>query len=291
MASLAAFAATGCRRSSAPQQEPVAVQPIPTARGDLDVLDWTFPDEEGVPRRCAVLVPKSATRAKPLPLLVALHGMAETRDARTGAFAWLEGYGIDATIEAMKAPVFPRAALGAFADDEYAKLVTDELKANPYRGMVIACPYVDRGVNVHYNDWLADTLVGRLRRETPVLATAASTGIDGVSFGGLVALGAGMARPDVFGVVGALQPALSQDDYVGALAESIPGQLAGRPLRLVTSTDDHFRKRIEALHDKLVAASIKHEFRITPGPHDYAWNRGAGAVEMLAWHDRVQARA
>ena len=60
---------------------------------------------------------------------------------------------------------------------------------------------------------------------------------------------------------------------------------------LIASVSPAERPRIEALHDKLVAASIKHEFRITPGPHDYAWNRGAGAVEMLAWHDRVQARA
>lgn len=291
LATLGALMTAACRRSPPPQQEPATVEPIPTARGDLDVLDWKFPDEDGVARRCVVLVPKSASRDKPLPLLVALHGMAETRDARTGAYAWLQGYGIDATIEAMKAPVFPRAALGTFADDAYAKLVTDELTAHPYRGLVIACPYVDRGLNVHYNDWLADTLVPRLRRDAPVLATAASTGIDGVSFGGLAALGAGMARPDVFGVIGALQPAISQDDYVGALAESIPAQLAGRPLRLVTSSDDIFRRRIEALHDKLVATSTKHELRITPGPHDYAWNRGAGAVEMLAWHDRVQARA
>ncbi|MFI5301441.1 MAG: alpha/beta hydrolase-fold protein [Polyangiales bacterium] len=286
---IAATSLAACRRSTTTSTTTTTMTTV-KARGDLTVLDWSFPDQDGVPRRCVVLVPNAATHAQPMPLLIALHGMGETRDARTGAYAWLESYGIDATIEALNAPVFPRAALGDFADDDYAKLLTGELAAQPYRGLVVACPFVDRGLNIHYNDWLADTLVPRLRRETPVLASAASTGIDGVSFGGLAALGAGLARPDVFGVVGALQPALGQDDYVAALSDSIPAQLKGRRLRLVTSTDDMFRARIEALHASLDRASIAHDFRVTPGPHDYAWNRGAGAVEMLAWHDRVQAR-
>jgi hypothetical protein len=31
----------------------------------------------------------------------------------------------------------------------------------------------------------------------------------------------------------------------------------------------------------------KQEHLVVPGPHDYPFNRGPGAIEMLLWHDRV----
>ena len=58
-------------------------------------------------------------------------------------------------------------------------------------------------------------------------------------------------------------------------------------LRLVTSDRDYFRGAVLGLHLALKADGIEHEHLVIPGPHDYAFNRGPGGVEMLLWHDRV----
>ena len=39
--------------------------------------------------------------------------------------------------------------------------------------------------------------------------------------------------------------------------------------------------------DALNAEHVAHEFVVVAGPHDYAFNRGPGGIEMLLWHDRV----
>jgi hypothetical protein len=47
-----------------------------------------------------------------------------------------------------------------------------------------------------------------------------------------------------------------------------------------------YRQTLTELDKRLTAKNIPHEFAITPGPHDYPWNKGPGAIEMLLWHDR-----
>jgi hypothetical protein len=37
----------------------------------------------------------------------------------------------------------------------------------------------------------------------------------------------------------------------------------------------------------MTQANIAHEFKLLTGPHDYVFNRGPGAVEMLLFHDRA----
>ena len=39
------------------------------------------------------------------------------------------------------------------------------------------------------------------------------------------------------------------------------------------------------------ADHVAHDFADIPGPHDYPFNRGPGAIELLLWHDRVLARS
>ncbi|GAC1575963.1 MAG: hypothetical protein NVS3B20_07610 [Polyangiales bacterium] len=64
-------------------------------------------------------------------------------------------------------------------------------------------------------------------------------------------------------------------------------RLKGRPLRIVTSTEDYFRPGNVSLDQKLTAYGVPHEFLMTVGPHDYPWNQYVGGQEMLMWHDRV----
>lgn len=65
---------------------------------------------------------------------------------------------------------------------------------------------------------------------------------------------------------------------------------AKRPvsLRLVSSEADPFLPAIRAVSDRLRADGVVHELLVTPGPHDYEWNRGPGGAEMILWHERVQ---
>ena len=62
-------------------------------------------------------------------------------------------------------------------------------------------------------------------------------------------------------------------------------------LRLLTSKEDYFRSAIAHTSAAWKAAGIDHDYADVPGPHDYPFNRGPGAIEMLLWHDRMLARA
>lgn len=267
--------ALSCRRRSE------AAEPAPYA---FDVRDWEMPGD----RRCVVLVPR-AQGAERFPLLIALHGMGETTSPRKGAYGWLESYALGRTLDRVAHPPLEPADFHALVTPARLADLNAQLGKRRFSGLVIACPYLPRDTSyVDYASWLNEQLLPRLRAETPVLGTAASTGIDGVSYGGITALRVGLDHPESFGAIGALQPAVVND--VDLLAEECARKLAGRPLRIVTSTDDAFRPGLEALDAALTRRSIAHEFFVSEGPHDYVWNQGPGGIEMVVWHDRTLKR-
>jgi len=110
-----------------------------------------------------------------------------------------------------------------------------------------------------------------------------------VSLGGRVSLVVGLAHADRFGAVGALQPAIQENEppALARRARDAMGDAARLRLRLVTSDQDYFRGATTGLHLALKSEGIEHEHLVNPGPHDYAFNRGPGGIEMLLWHDRV----
>jgi predicted esterase len=259
------------------------------------VIEWTFPPQFGQERRAIALVPTPLDEDARLPLLVAMHGWGETTDASIGARGWPESYELVAQM--LRLDGEPRAPLtredfGGLVRPARLESINQALSRRPYRGIVVVCPYVPRDLagwmtHAQYGQWLAEALVPRARRELPIAIDAASTGIDGVSFGGREALHIGALRGDVFGAVGALQPWIDTTAEALALAEEIAKSIAHRPLRLVTSTEDLYRDTVTTLHVALTKLGVAHEFEMTEGPHDYPWNRGPGAIEMLTWHDRV----
>jgi enterochelin esterase-like enzyme len=136
-----------------------------------------------------------------------------------------------------------------------------------------------------------NALLPRVVRELPALAGPSSTGIDGVSLGGAVALRVGLGAPETFGAVGALQPAIDDariPDLV-ELARAARFKRRTLALRITTSRDDVYRDVIHRLSVAWQAAGVAHDFAELPGPHDYRFNRGAGAYEMLTWHHRSLA--
>ena len=116
--------------------------------------------------------------------------------------------------------------------------------------------------------------------------------LERVEIGGALALRIGLGNAEAFGAIGSLQAAIGEDqvaDYTD-LVKSARAKNAKFDLRLLTSKDDYFKAAIRATSVAWRAAGIEHEMVEIPGPHDYPFNRGPGAIEMLLWHDRRLAR-
>jgi enterochelin esterase-like enzyme len=137
--------------------------------------------------------------------------------------------------------------------------------------------------------FLVDELLPRVYRETPALGTPATTGIDGVSLGGRAAISVGMLRPEAFGVIAALQAAFdtNQAEAIAGHAQRAKAKNPALTFRLLTSHDDFFLASGTAIAQAMKARSVPVQFDVVAGPHDYDFNRGPGAIEMLLFHDRV----
>ncbi len=227
-----------------------------------------------------------------MPLLVALHGAGEqARGLVAGSLGWRDDYALERGDRRLHAPPLTREDFESFVQPGRLAELNTSLVNVPFEGLAVACPYTPRIQTLEgakrWATWLERTLLPRARKDAG-LAPNARIGIDGVSMGGRLALLLGLGRPDLFDAVGALQPALAVDeagffcDLAAAAQRERP-----RPLRLVTSEADAFRDAIHVLSEGLTRRGIEHRLLVTPGPHDYAWNRGPGSIEMLLWHDRV----
>lgn len=255
----------------------------------VDLLDWRFPNARFGELRCVVVVPKPLVGR--LPLLVALHGRGETVDARTGAFAFVERYGLLEALALLRRPGLVPSTFATHARPARLVALDRALALAPLSGVVVACPSVpsDLGGAAYqdYAKFLADQLLPKLRMQVAVASSTRATGIDGVSLGGIAALRLGMARPDLFGAVAAMQPAIIDDPPEGHIREPIAQRLGARRMRLMTTDDDVYRASVVATSEWLRARNVAHELLVTPGAHDAAFLANLGCTEMLAWHDVV----
>lgn len=290
-----------CQHRSEASSSPAKGAPSSTlpvgALGSTRLLEWTF--EGAISSRTAVIVPAWGAEGARFPVLVALHGRGEARKAPAdGALGWARDYGLLHAIERVSAPPLQPVDFEGFVDGVHLQLLNRRLDEHPFGGLIVACPYLpdldlaDDDAVTAFGRFLQQTLLPRVRRETPALTSPAATGIDGVSLGGAVALAIGLDFATAFGAVGTLQPALDPHDArrwasrVQAARRANPG-LA---LRLLTSDGDSFRDAVRATSSALDGAGLVHDFDQVLGPHDYPFNRGPGAIEMLLWHDRSLRR-
>jgi hypothetical protein len=264
------------------------------AEGNLALHDWAVPGD--LAKRVVVLVPTHLKPGERVPLMIALHGLAETVDQEMGAYAWVKRYGIgNGYAHARDPQSITLEGLGKMATDARVAELRAELTATPFRGMVIACPYTPNIwkamptpdlVLDAYTPWLFDVLLPRLRSETPVNDKLA---LDGVSLGGYASLGVGVRKLDALSTLGCVQAAVSSGD-ADRWSERIAKAFAThgvRPLQLLTSTSDAFRQPVEALSAALKKRSVPHTFRLAIGPHDQPFLRGPGSLEMLLFHERA----
>lgn len=192
------------------------------ANGALALHDWSLPGDAKLGRRAVVLIPTHLAKGERVPLLIALHGLAETVDETLGAYAWVKKYGIgEGYAHARDPQSISVASLGKMITQERVAELQTGLGARPFRGMVIACPYTPNiwkagptpdVVLDAYTPWLFDVLLPRLRAETPMLLDSKHLGVDGVSLGGYASLGVGVRRLDAIGALGCVQAAVSVAD-------------------------------------------------------------------------------
>jgi hypothetical protein len=232
------------------------------------------------------------------PVLITMHGRGEAfKGPEKGARGWIDDYWMTRAIERLRRPPLTAADLLDLGDPERVALMNEKLGMSPYRGLVVVCPYTpdilagDKPFTaaLPLAKFLVDDLLPRVRRETPALPKSEWTGIDGVSLGGRASLLVGLERPTAFGVVAGLQAAFDSADAPELARRAAVARQANPKLlfRLLTSEGDYFLNANRAISRAFSAAQVPHVLTVVPGPHDYEFNRGPGAYEMLFFHDRA----
>ncbi len=291
-------ALAACSRSERASGGPPPPQPYPSS-GNVRILEWDLGEQAWGPSRAVVVVPAWGAPTERYPVVLALHGRGESlKTPAEGAMGWPRDYAMVRAIDRLRAPPLTTQDYEGFVDPGRMASLNTSLASKPFRGLIVACPYLPDVKNPTvvdvsvYGRFLVDTLLARVRRETPALPAPESTGIDGVSLGGVLALRVGLANPDAFAAVGGIQPAIQtgQNAEWVAAASGARSRRPGMALRLLTSKDDYFRDGIYDVSRAWKTAGIAHDFADVPGPHDYIFNRGPGSIELLSWHDRVLAR-
>lgn len=283
--------------SSRPSSEPSAppASAAPTAGvPEIVTRELHFDASEGGPQHCVLVTPR-VTDGRRLPLLVALHGLGEARKGlEAGAWGWVRDYWLDRAMARLFSPPLVADDLRGFVRADRLAALNGRLAARPFSGLAVACLYTPDLLTPRSLDnarafgrFVVERALPRLRREPDV--DPSRTGLDGVSLGGRLALLVGLAHPKEFQAVGALQAALQLSE-ARELARRVRRAREQNPtlaLRLVTSERDFYKDEIGALHAELERVGLAHEHDVLPGPHDYPWNRGPGAVEMLMFHSRA----
>ena len=263
-------------------------------------MDLTVEGDKKLANRFTLFIPNHLGKDERVPLLVLLHGLGETWDTTVGVHAWVERYGLGTAYARLRRPPIARTSrqLNLLPDARIAELNTT-LAAQPFRGMAIACPFTPnigklRNADAAYGAyaaWIADVVVPRARKEAPVIADAAHTGLDGVSLGGQVGIEVFIRRPEVFGVYGAVQGAFNTG-RLPTYAEKIAEAMARAPrgskpsIHLETSESDPFKETNLSLSAMLTKKGVPHDRVVLSGLHDQVFLREAGTLEMLLWHDR-----
>jgi hypothetical protein len=294
---LGAAAAIACSRTESASGSGA---PFGAASSNVRVLEWSFGQQPWGEARAAVVVPAWGDSAARFPVLIALHGRGEAlKTPAEGAMGWPRDYAMIRAIDRLRAPPLRDADYQGFVDRPRMAANNASLSVRPFAGIIVACPWlpdfhpaVAADISA-YSHFVTDTLTSRVFRETPALGTPDSTGIDGVSLGGVIALRIGLSCPECFGAVGGIQPAITEGQNAEwtALAQTARARRTALKLRLLTSREDYFRTAIVSLSQAWTSAGVGHDLVDVPGPHDYVFNRGPGSIELLLWHDRVLARS
>lgn len=266
------------------------------ARLPAEQRTWVF-ERTALGRMVAIVVLPERDPSAEFPVLLAFHGMGEAmKGPDRGARGWVDDYALLRAIRRLREPPLTAADFESFVAKERLERLNASLKERPYRGLIVVCPYtpdVLRGDEPFaqvppLTAFVTETLLPKIGAETPALG-AHATGIDGVSLGGRAALGVGLGAPRSFRAVAGLQPAfdLEHAEDVAARARRAHAENPNLVFRVLTSTGDYFRAPAVAMARAMQRHGLPAQLDVVEGPHNYAFNRGPGAIEMLLYHDRV----
>lgn len=267
----------------------------PKPPDELETKDLELDGGRHTPRRARAFFPKARRTDERFPLLVLLHGLAETESEAIGVRAWSDRYGLLAADRRLRHPPVVRERPNRYLSDERLAKINARLAARPFRGFVVVCPYtpnvykeastasaVDR-----YAAWIKQTLLPAARAATPARTEAEATAIDGCSLGGYVALEVFLRAPEEFGAVGGVQAAIGETPALIS-AERLRNTIARtgpRAIHIETSVWDPSLKVHELWSARLKELGVPHELDVLPGGHDQIFLREVGTLEMLLWHD------
>lgn len=260
-------------------------------------------------------------------IVVALHGYGEAKKGpRRGFLGWTRDYHLPAAYGALARGPMTMSAYGGLVTPSHLALVNREMtspqatevgrnggpnatgpnatevdleaRVHPATEVAVVTPYAPPDLSgqppdhprvAAYLDWLAGDLLAQLRTRFPHLARGrASTGIDGVSFGGWLALEAGLRYPRVFASVGGIQPAIrGKTRRLAEQARRNDRAGLGQHLRVLTGDRDILRPVAVRFSEALEAQDVAHTLLSMPGGHGYAFNRGPGVIELLRFHGGV----
>ncbi len=272
----------------------------PRLRIALEEQTWTFQDPKFGRIDVVVVLPDRFADEK-FPMLVALHGRGEAmKGPERGARGWVDDYALLRAMQRLGKPPLTSRDFEGFVAPKRLATLNQALEQEPYRGLVVLCPYTpdllagDKPFEYArpYAQFLVETLLPRARRELPVVGTLETTGIDGVSLGGRVGFLSGLYAAEHFHSVAGLQAAFDSDDAValGRLGDDAFRRNRGIRFRLLTSDRDYFIEANQTIAAEFESRRLPMHFLLVPGPHDYVFNRGPGSIEMLFFHDRALRR-
>ena len=278
--------------ASASPSAPASARELPAGE-----LTWSWASTPVGPMQVVVSLPARRENER-FPVLITMHGRGEAfKGPAKGARGWIDDYWMTRAIDRLRRPPLRASDLLDLGDADRIARMNESLGKRPYRGLVVVCPYTpdilagDRPFTAAQplSKFLVDELLPRVKRETPAIGTAATTGIDGVSLGGRASLLVGLERPSAFGAVAGLQAAFDSADApeLARRAEAARRENPKLVIRLLTSEGDYFLNANRAISRALAGAGVPHQLTVVPGPHDYEFNRGPGAYEMLFFHDRA----
>lgn len=238
-----------------------------------------------------VAIPKDLPPGGRLPLVVLLPGGHHNMQRHDkGCWGWWFEYKLGEIETALRRGNLTNKDFWALGRPHEIEQFNSYLEATPYRGAVIVTPWVvgrqldpaPHGAMVAA--FLRD-LVERARKELPVLDTRESTGLGGMSSGGLWAIHAGSACSDLFGTLVATQP--FTEDLVKPLRAAVNARAMPQRLRMVTSLNDHQRDSTIELSQALLTDKIEHEFYEYLGAHSAAFAAGPGGLDAMLTFDRA----
>ncbi|MFT3922535.1 MAG: alpha/beta hydrolase-fold protein [Myxococcales bacterium] len=267
------------------------------AEGQLQTVRFAIHGPSGERQSALAVWPTERAKDERWPIVIAFHGMGESRQGpEKGYRAWLERYGLGPAFEALLGNNLTKDDFGGLVRDEELRALNGELKARPFRGVFVVGIYtpdllaqVDHPEKIEaFASWVAKRLVPKVRDTFPVASqTEREVSVDGVSLGGMVALEVGLRHPEVFGAVGTIQPAIRGREAEFADRAAKASAQKSQALRLLSSDKDPLLPVTRKFSEELRARHVAHTLIVTPGEHDYAFNQGPGAIELLRFSDRA----